>query len=322
MHTKQEKLKFLTKAFGSGVLGADGINYAVKCPGSECKASRKKKLIVRLDNDMHHCWVCGLKGRNLAYTLRRYRQEFYDEYIDRFLGKAPFGISAVQNEEDQPLEIPDGFIFLATSLDSRDPDVRDVLDYARSRGLGPRELWRFKLGTCKKGRFRRRLIMPSFNYCGDLNYFIARAIDNRSVAKYLNAKVPKKSIIFNEINIDWTEELTLVEGPMDMVKCNDNSTCLLGSHLNENYLLFFEIVRHSTPVAIAMDSDAQGKAQNIAKKLFEYNVKVRVVDHGKFSDVGEMSRSDFAAARAQARSWTPYDRLHHMINSINSGSTL
>jgi len=134
--------------------------------------------------------------------------------------------------------------------------------------------------------------------------------------------MPKKNVIFNEINIDWSEELTVVEGPMDLMKCDDNATCLLGSHLNEGYLLFSEIVRHSTPVVLAMDPDARTKAQNIAKKLAAYNVRVRVLEHGNFSDVGEMSRADFKKAKDAAELWNPDDRLYHLIRSIGSGSIL
>ena len=32
---------------------------------------------------------------------------------------------------------------------------------------------------------------------------------------------------------DWKKELTLVEGPFDLFKCDTNATCLLGSHFTE-----------------------------------------------------------------------------------------
>ena len=30
---------------------------------------------------------------------------------------------------------------------------------------------------------------------------------------------------FNELNINWNKPLTLVEGPLDLIKTNDTSTC-------------------------------------------------------------------------------------------------
>ena len=44
--------------------------------------------------------------------------------------------------------------------------------------------------------------------------------------------------LFNEITLDWKKPITLVEGPVEIFNAGDNSTCILGSSLNENYILF------------------------------------------------------------------------------------
>ena len=151
---------------------------------------------------------------------------------------------------------------------------------------------------------------------------VARSIDPANKLKYLNAKVPKKSVIFNEINIDWSKELTIVEGPMDLIKCDPNATCLLGSHLSEEYALFQKIVKNSTPVLLALDPDMKLKTQEYAKKFSSYGVPVRVLGLGDFADVGEMSKNEFLTAKADAHSWKTEDRLYQLIDSINSGSIL
>lgn len=324
MPSTQDKINFLTKAFGPVSVGTDGINAAVKCPSCNGRGSSKKKLVIRLDTDQHHCWVCDIKGKNLTNTLRKYAPEYLKEYSERFLGRKH--VATLDSKESDVLEVvrpPKGFILLPTVYHyARDPDIRDTIQYARSRGLGLRDFWRFKLGTCTTGRYRRRLIIPSFDASGDLNYFVARSIDDDTKMKYLNAKVPKMGVIFNEINIDWSEELTLVEGPMDMVKCDDNATCILGSHFSEEYKLFQEIIRHSTPVLLALDPDAMKKSQLIAKILSSYGCDVRVLDHGTHSDVGEMTKEQFLTAKANAKGWTSNDRLFHLIDSIKSGSII
>ena len=63
-------------------------------------------------------------------------------------------------------------------------------------------------------QLRRRVIIPSFDSEGFLNYFTARAIDE-STRKYVNPKVKRTDIIFNELNVDWKKELVIVEGPFD-----------------------------------------------------------------------------------------------------------
>ena len=50
------------------------------------------------------------------------------------------------------------------------------------------------------------------------------------------------------LNIDWNRELSIVEGPLDLLKTNDNATCLLGSALNEDFKLFQKIVDNKTDI--------------------------------------------------------------------------
>ena len=320
MPSDHDKIEFLVKTFGTAVIGKDGINVAVWCPSCANSDRSKKKLVIRLDNDHHHCWVCDLRGRSLERLLRKYAPGSLNEYRGRFLGKSVFNIHPKEDEVIE-VKIPRDFTLLATAR-LTDPDVRDTIAYAKMRGLDTRELWRFRLGTCKTGRFRRRLIIPSFDGGGDLNYFVARSIDHDVKLKYINAKIPKKDVIFNEIYIDWTRELAIVEGPMDLMKCDENATCLLGSHFSEEYILFQKIIKHQTPVLLALDPDATKKAQNFAKKLASYGIMVRILDLGSANDVGEMTQQEFATAKKEARGWSENDRLMHLISTIESGSIL
>ncbi len=116
--------------------------------------------------------------------------------------------------------------------------------------------------------------MPSFDIEGHLNYVSGRAIDKDNHIRYVNESLPKKDIIFNEIDISFNNRLVLVEGPLDLIKCNTNSTCLLGSTLNENSLLFERITKNTTQVVLLLDPDAQNKAMKIAKLLYSYSIDV------------------------------------------------
>jgi hypothetical protein len=323
MHSLKDKVRFVQKVFGTCVLGNDGINISVCCPNSKCSSygkASKKKLVIRIDTDQHHCWVCDLKGKNLKGLLKKYHPQYLDEYAQSFLGYSLKNVAHELDAIDVEIAIPDKFVLLATSLNSKDPDIRDAIRYVFSRGLTKRDLWYFKMGTCAEGRYRRRVILPSFDVDGNLNYFVARSIESDARMKYINAKVPKKGVIFNEINIDWNQELTLVEGPFDLTKCDDNATCLLGSTLGEDYALFHNIVKNQTPVLLAMDPDVKKKAHDIAKKLAEFGIEVRMLDLGSHSDVGEMSKLDFISAKARAKEWEADDRLYDLISSIRSGS--
>ena len=323
MYSTAEKIQFLVRAFGTSVVGSDKQNIAVTCPACAGNNSNKKKLAIRIDNDCYQCWVCGIKGRNLVSILRKYAPAHLDEYKNKFLDKR-YKRKLQENEatKDEILTLPRGFSLLATSSAAIDPDVKDVIRYAESRGISNADMWKFGLGTCTTGRFRRRLIIPSFSMDGELNYFVARRIDDTPTMKYLNAKVSKKDVVFNELRISWGDELTVVEGPLDLIKCDDNATCLLGSEIREGYELFNQIVKNQTHVILALDPDAIEKTHKFAKNLASYGISVKILDTGKFDDVGDMSKADFLKAKTAAKPWTEESRLFYMINKIKSGSII
>ena len=324
MYTLREKINFIQKTFGTCIISRDGINVAVNCPACSGESDQKKKLSINAKTDQCHCWVCGFKSKSLFPILKKYFPSSVGEYEKKFKSKKIGKYFSETNElaeVDTEIHLPKDFVFLAGS-NHRDPDVRDCIRYIKTRGLTDRDMWYFKMGTCKSGRYRRRVIIPSFNKHGRLNYFTARSIDPDVNRKYINARVKSADIVFNEINIDWSKEITLVEGPFDLTKCNDNTTCILGSQFSEKTLIFKEIISNQTPVLLALDADMRDKTQKYAKLLCSYGVEVRVLDLGGFSDVGEMSKSDFLENRNQAIMWKSTDRIYHLIDSINTGTII
>jgi hypothetical protein len=288
-----EKAKFVEKAFGSGVLARNGRNIDVRCPIPECESRKdrsKRKLAIRVEDDANHCWVCGWRARSLVPLLVKYgTQALLDEYRSKFYS-GPAGPSQIATVEaaKQPITLPSDFRPLVACKAS-DPDARAVRAYAWGRGLLEHDFWYYKLGTSDDPRWRRRLLMPSFDATGTLNFFVGRAIDDKRRPKYDNPDTPKKDFIFNELNVDWTQRLVICEGPLDLVKCGDNAVPLLGSMLTEDFLLFEKILLNRTPVALALDCrDMKWKMQKYARKLAEYDLDVVIVDTGEKNDPGEI----------------------------------
>jgi len=312
MVTNSERIRAIEKSFGEGVVTGQGVNIAVKCPG--CNENKKRKLEIRLADGWFHCWVCGSKGRNIAYIAKKYNKPNID-FLNKVYG-SDVKYEVPEEEPDEIVEIPEGFVFLANNKDRFNPDIRDTKQYLFSRGITLRDMWYFRLGTCKFGDHRRHILMPSFDNNGDLNFLVARVIDKKNGRKYYNSNVRKKKIIFNELNVDWTKEVTLVEGPFDLMKCDDNAICMLGAEIPEDSLLFQTLIKHQTPVVFALDADAKRKSQNHAKKLSAYGNRVKLLDLGKFSDVGEMSKDEFNLARENAPLWTQNNRLKFLIKGI------
>lgn len=323
MVTFTKKISFLRSVFGQCELDRKQQNGIFVCP--ECgSGTGKKKFYINLDTWQCHCWSCGLKGRTVLSILKKHGTR---EDIEKFVSYS--GIKKNNNQIDldsdqdiQKIRLPEEFLLLADNQRSIDPDVRACIRYLMSRGVSERDLWRYRLGTAKSGRFKRRIIIPSFDMSGDLNFFVTRCIDPGIRRKYINSNVNKKNIVFNEIDIDWSSEIVLVEGPFDMMKSGINSTCILGSALRDDYLLFSRIVSRCTPVILALDSDMKEKEQKIAKLLSSYGCQVKIIDLGGFSDVGSMTKEDFRNRRKNAQAWDPSHLLKMKIGAIRSGSLL
>jgi hypothetical protein len=191
---------------------------------------------------------------------------------------------------DIPVELPEGFRLIMQYLS--DPDARAIRAYCHQRGYTDKDLWRYRVGYSNEWRWRRRLIIPSFDLDGNLNYFVTRAIDDTPY-KYINAKANKKQIIFNDIDIDWTREnITIVEGPLDLMKCSKiNAVCILGSSLHSDSSLFQKLVQSSMDVILSLDPDAYIKQLRIAKTLSMYDLNVSLASPKK-GDVGSMAPTD------------------------------
>ena len=320
MKTFTSKVEFLRQVFGSVDIARDGVNVAVKCPACS-DDPQKRKFSINTDTWKCHCWVCGVKGRNPYRLLKENVGNDVAEFFRETFLQGVITESKYDSVIKDNVKIPSGFIPLFLNKKHRDPDVKNCLSYLRSRGITHRDLWYFKIGTSSSGRFRRRIIVPSFDSAGELNYFSARSID-KSKRKYINSKAAKTDIIFNEINIDWNRELTITEGPFDLFKSNQNATCILGSSFHEGTYLFKRVVANKTPVLIALDKDMRKKSVKMAELLLSYDCKVRLIDLGKFNDVGEMTSDQFLKARKDAIEWNRLLSMHQRISSIRTGSLI
>ena len=154
------------------------------------------------------------------------------------------------------------------------------------------------MGYCFSGEYRNRVIIPSFDEDGDVNYFIARSYSGDSY-KYKNPRV-SKNIIFNELYTDWNSDLTIVEGVFDAVVAG-NAIPLLGSTLHSRSPLIRQIVFNDTPVYLALDPDAADKERKIIKTLSSYDIELYKIDVSGYEDVGSMTKDVFEERKQNAR---------------------
>ena len=318
-----DKVRFIESVFGNGKLARNGRNFDVKCPICAPRDVSKKKLAILLEDDRCHCWTCGYKAHTLAPLIRKYgSRDLLAEYVEKYMPASERGRRYTDLDiVDEPpkLALPKDFKLLVTAS-LRDPDVLAMRRYLmeptpRGRGITERDMWYFKLGYSEEARWKRRVIVPSFDANGELNYFVGRAIDKFRKPKYDNPDQDKLPIIFNELNVDWTRELVLVEGAFDLMKCPDNTVAMLGSDLNEESALFNAIVAHGTPIVLALDDDMRyKKTPRIARKLAEYDIRVRITRLPPDTDPGLLSKSTVKQLVAEAPAFTWVDAFRDRLD--------
>jgi DNA primase len=100
----------------------------------------------------------------------------------------------VEEETETILKLPDEFKSLANKCLPR--SAAPFLRYLSQRGVTRKEIIKWKIGYCSEGDYRNRVIIPSFNKDGFVNYYVARSIGD-DWQKYKNPPA-SKDIIFNE----------------------------------------------------------------------------------------------------------------------------
>ena len=314
--TLKEKIQLLEAVFGEGVHSNSGKNITVKCYNCGNKKSiNKKKLSICLETGRFHCWVCEAKGRNIASAVKnctndknlltKINQVF--EYINN---------KNAEDKQEKVIKLPDDFELLCLSKRRTSNFAKK---YLYGRGIDEKTMWKYKIGISNHSEYMNRIIFPSFDSELNLNFFQTRLCDENAKIPYRNCDGNKKEIIFNENLIDWRQPVVLVEGVFDAMKLNLNTCCLLGSWIDESYLIFQKIVKHKTPVILALDTDAIEKTIKIAKNLKSYCIDVKIVQKSKF-DVGDMNYLEAKKYILGAEQFDNTNRLRYLINDIKSGS--
>ena len=151
------------------------------------------------------------------------------------------------------------------------------------------------LGISLNEKYYGYVILPSFDANGKLNYFLGRTFIG-NYYRYKKCDAKSKEIIYNEINIDWQKPLLIVEGPFDVIRSHVNATCLLGSTMSRDSLLFQKIIENNVKILLSLDPDETGKKKSIgiASLLTEYGIDVTMVDiDSKYEDIADMPQNEW-----------------------------
>jgi DNA primase len=295
MNIKEAK-KILNETLGNYI--DKGHEYLFTCPSCN---HHKRKFSINLDKNVFKCWVCDYRGRNIRRVIRRFGSYLQLQKWDSISDRADLERFADLFSEhklergSQKVQLPEEFVSLTS--DKLPATGRYAMKYLDSRGVTKADILKWKIGFCFEGEFRNRIIIPSFDEDGDCSYFIARSYTGDSY-KYKNPRA-SKDIVFNDLFIDWNEDLVLVEGVFDALIAG-NAVPILGSTLRSGSDLLRKIVRNDTPIYVALDPDAAKKERRIIEMLLRYDIELYKIDVSGYEDVGSMPREVFAERKNNA----------------------
>lgn len=259
---------------------ATKTNRKYHCPFVDCPThgTSKRKLEVDIitdseGNNRWACWVCGNKGRTIRSLFRK-------------IGATASQLKDLANiivrtdREDQDTTQFDGILpaEYKSLLDVKKSDIlaKHALLYLKKRGVTEQDIVKYQMGYCEEGPYAERIIMPSFDAAGKINFFVGRSFDPEVRLKYKYPQASRDIIPF-EMYINWDVPVVLCEGGFDMLAIKRNAIPLLGKSITPK-LMKKLVESRIQKVYIALDKDAIAMALKHCETLINLGKKVFLVE--------------------------------------------
>ena len=232
----------------------------------------KPKLQVNIKNGKWHCWVSGQGGHNLFQLFKKVKatKKQYQE-LNELSDNFSFEYVPTK-QENKEVKLPDEYKPMWTKSNS--PTYKHALKYLKSRGVSEDDMIKYSIGYCEDGLYSNRIIIPSYDDEGKLNFFIGRDIFD-SKLKYRNSPTPKDIIGF-ELFVNWKEPILLVEGALDAITSKVNSIPLFGKTIMNN-LKRKILEKKVKTLYVALDNDAVKDSMKIVEELMNEGIKVHMI---------------------------------------------
>ena len=262
-------------------------NYAFHCPF--CNHRKPKLEISMVTNEegknFWECWVCKTRGQSIFSLLKQLKTpKSAAAEILKYVKKG----KKYEYVNDEVVELPKEYQLL-TSASTTYVIANKIKKYLYERGLTDNDFIKYGIGYTTNGEYGGRIIIPSYSASNRLNYFVGRTYEG-AYFKYKNPQT-SKDIIFFENLINWDRPIILCEGAFDAMAIKRNAVPLLGKSISPS--LWKKLLTGKlTDIYIALDTDAQTQALEIAEKLIAAGFRVFLIELlGK--DPSEMGFKEF-----------------------------
>jgi len=249
----------------------------------------------------YRCWKCsepnfsGSLGK-LIYTFgTKIDYELYKSYASMYENYS----EAYENDYDEEavrkkVELPPEMIYFS-QMSPSNPEHFEAYNYlVNDRKISREIILKYRLGFCTTGKYEKRIIIPSYDKEGIVNYFVARNYDveNKKKKPYDNPKSDKSEVIFNEGFLNWDSTIYLVEGAFEMLSFPVNIVPMLGKTLSPK--LFMKLKEMKPNVVVLLDPDAYKSALDLFYQLhsiyIECEERVKIVKLPNNDDLDELRK--------------------------------
>jgi len=258
----------------------------------------KFNLEINTAKRVFRCWKCDepkftgslgrlvrLFGTSIDYDLYKSYAAIYPDYGE---------YDDDEEREYVAVKLPEEMV-LFSEMDVTNSEHFEAYNYLiNDRKISRDILLRYRLGFCTTGRYAKRIIVPSYDINGEINYFVGRTYDpTEKKRKYDNPKSDKDLIIFNEGFINWDSTVYLVEGAFEMLTFPVNIIPMLGKTLSTT--LFLKLKEFKPDVVILLDPDAYKDSIELYYQLHTIYVgceeRVKLVKLPTNDDLDELRRN-------------------------------
>jgi len=232
----------------------------------------KRKLQINTQTGKWHCWVSNVGGRNFFQLFKKVSatKEQFDELVE-LVGENKF-YKVKEEDKKNIVKLPDDFKPLWNGNDGI--VKRHALTYLYKRGITDEDIIKYNIGYCDSGLYSNRIIVPSYDSNGRLNFFVGRDFYS-SKMKYKNSPTSKDIIGF-EIFINWDEPIILCEGVFDAMAFKRNAIPLFGKTVPKS--LQKKIIEFGVKTLyLALDNDAMSDTIKITDMFLSEGIDVKIM---------------------------------------------
>lgn len=259
----------------------------------------KYNLEINTGKRMFRCWKCEEPkfSGSLGRLIRMYGSNADSEMYKSYAGIFQDYIFDENEEVYVQVKLPEEMIYFS-QMDVNNPEHFEAYNYLiTDRKLSRDIILRYRLGFCITGKYAKRIIIPSFDADGDVNYFVGRYYGNNWKIKkkfpYLNPDADKTAIIFNEGMLNWDSTIYLVEGVFEMLSFPVNIVPMLGKDISTK--LFLMLQKFKPNVVILLDPDAYKHSVDLFYTISTIYIgceeKVRIVKLPTSDDLDELRKN-------------------------------